>query len=254
MKRPLPLQVLTLVAAIGHWVRFSFKIVASGLTRRPDPRLVLEQMIKIGLESFPVIMAICVFVGSNVVLVGYFVFKRFGGQDMVGAYSGLMCLREMAPIIVGAMMAAKPGTDMTATIATMRIKEQIDALEVMAVNPFWFLMLPRFVAFVLVAPALIVFAAMTAIFSGYLVAVFQLGVNGGAFVADVTRYLQYSDLIAAMVKGCSFAILTCLVACFFGYHSAPGPSGVSQAINRTVVVIATLIVIINYFMSEVLFG
>jgi phospholipid/cholesterol/gamma-HCH transport system permease protein len=239
---------------VGHWVRFSATIVGTMFVRLPDPRLVLEQMIKIGLESFPVIMAICTFVGSNVVLVGFYVFKRFGGQDMVGAYSGLMCLREMAPIIVGAMMAAKPGTDMTATIATMRIKEQIDALEVMAVNPFWYLMLPRFVAFILVAPALIVFAAMIAIFSGYLVAVHQLGVNGGAFVADVTRYITFDDLLAAMFKGCTFAVLTCLVACYFGYHSAPGPRGVSQAINRTVVVIATIIVVLNYFMSEVLFG
>jgi len=242
------------LAEFGSIARFWGQIVRWIFHKRPSLLLILEQMMKIGLESFPVIMAICAFVGSNIVLVGYYAFQRFGGQDMVGAYSGLMCLREFSPIIVGAMMAAKPGTDMTATIATMRIKEQIDALEVMAVNPFWYLMVPRFIAFVLVAPCLIVFSSMAAIAAGYLVAVHQLGVNSGTFIADVTRYLTFKDLEAAMLKGCIFAILTCIIACYYGFNSGPGPQGVSRAINRTVVVIATLIVIINYFLSEALFG
>ncbi|MBO9542256.1 ABC transporter permease [bacterium] len=242
------------LAEVGSIVRFLGLVLKAAVRRAPSPSLVIEQMIKIGLESFPVIMAICAFVGSNIVLVGYYAFQRFGGQDMVGAYSGLMCLREFAPIIVGAMMAAKPGTDMTATIATMRIREQIDALEVMSVNPFWFLMVPRFLAFILVAPCLIVFASIAAIAAGYVVAVFQLGVNGGTFVADLTRYLTATDLWCAMLKGIIFATLTCLVACYYGFNSAPGPQGVSRAINRTVVVVATIIVIVNYFLSEALFG
>lgn len=242
------------LAEFGAIARFWLQIMRWIFHKRPSLSLILEQMVKIGLESFPVIIAICAFVGSNIVLVGYYVFQRFGGQDMVGAYSGLMCLREFSPIIVGALMAAKPGTDMTATIATMRIKEQIDALEVMAVNPFWYLMVPRFIAFVLVAPCLIVFSSMAAIGAGYLVAVHQLGVNSGTFIADVTRYLTFQDLQAAMLKGCIFAVLTCIIACYYGFNSAPGPQGVSRAINRTVVVIATMIVIVNYFLSEALFG
>ncbi|HEY9899511.1 MAG TPA: ABC transporter permease [Pantanalinema sp.] len=242
------------LAEVGAIVRFLGQVLKAGVRRAPSPSLVIEQMVKIGLESFPVIMAICAFVGSNIVLVGYYAFQRFGGQDMVGAYSGLMSLREFAPIIVGAMMAAKPGTDMTATIATMRIREQIDALEVMSVNPFWFLMVPRFIAFILVAPCLIAFASIAAIAAGYGVAVFQLGVNSGTFVADLTRYLTVTDLWCAMLKGVIFATLTCLVACYYGFTSAPGPQGVSRAINRTVVVVATLIVIVNYFLSEALFG
>ena len=239
---------------IGAMTRFSLQIIRWIFRRRPSIRLILDQMIKIGLESFPVILAICAFVGSNIVLVGYYAFQRFGGQDMVGAYSGLMCVREFSPIIVGAMMAAKPGTDMTATIATMRIKEQIDALEVMAVSPFWFLMVPRFIAFVLVAPILIVFAIVAAIASGYGVAVYQLGVNAGTFISDLTRYLSMHDLLVAILKGWTFAILTSLIACYYGFNSAPGPQGVSRAINRMVVLVATMIVVVNYFMSSFFFG
>lgn len=247
-------QAEKLLTGVGGIATFWAAVLVSMVRRPPDPRMVLEQMYRIGVQSFVVITAICAFVGSNVVLVGYYAFAQFGGQDMVGAYSGLSCLRELAPIIVGAMMAAKPGTEMTATIATMRVKEQIDALEVMAVNPHWYLMVPRFIAFVLVAPCLIIFADFFSIVAGWLVAVFQLGVNSGTFVADVVRFLTFTDLIYSMVKGMIFAVMTCVVACYFGYTSGPGPQGVSRAINQSVVTIATLIVVLNYFLSEWMFG
>lgn len=244
----------TFVGEIGRVGKFWWKVVRWMFTHMPEWRSVVDQMIRIGLMSLPVILAICAFVGSNIVLVGYYTFQAFGGQDMVGAYSGLTSVREFAPIIVGAMMAAKPGTEMTATIATMRVKEQIDALEVMAVNPYGYLMAPRWLAFLLVAPMLIIFANAAAVFAGYLVAVYQLGVNSGTFVADVTRFLTFDDLIYSMVKGMIFALLTCVVSCYFGFTSGPGPQGVSRAINRAVVTIATLIVVLNYFLSEVMWG
>jgi len=239
---------------IGRVGKFWWTTVHWMATHWPEPRPVLEQMFRIGVMSLPVILAICAFVGSNIVLVGFYTFQQFGGQDMVGAYSGLMSIREFSPIIVGAMMAAKPGTEMTATIATMRIKEQIDALEVMAVNPFGYLMAPRFLAFMLVAPILIIFADISAIFAGWLVAVYQLGVNSGAFMADVTRFLTIDDVLFSIVKGMIYALLTCVVSCYFGYTSGPGPQGVSKAINRAVVTIATLIVVLNYFLSEMMWG
>jgi phospholipid/cholesterol/gamma-HCH transport system permease protein len=239
---------------VGRVGKFWWTTVRWMFTHLPEVRSVVDQMIRIGLMSLPVILAVCAFVGSNIVLVGFYAFQDFGGQDMVGAYSGLMSIREFAPIIVGAMMAAKPGTEMTATIATMRIKEQIDALEVMAVNPYGYLMAPRFLAFMLVAPMLIIFADVAAVFAGWLVAVFQLGVNSGAFMADVTRFLTFDDVLFGMVKGMLFALLTCVVSCYFGYTSGPGPQGVSRAINRAVVTIATLIVVLNYFLSEVMWG
>lgn len=242
-----------LLAGMGRWAAFCSRIVR-WMAVRPPAGSVIEQMVAIGLRSFPVVAAISVFVGTNVVLVGFYTFKQFGGQDLVGAYAGLSCLRELAPVIVGTMMAAKPGTEMTATLATMRVKEQIDALEVMAVNPYWYLMAPRVIAFILVAPALIVFADVLSVLAGGGVAIYQLGVNPGAFVSQLLNYVSFRDVVMGMGKGLVFAVMTCFIACYFGFRSEPGPQGVSRAINRAVVAIATLIVVANYFLSQAMFG
>lgn len=242
------------LAEIGRMGFFFLSVLRWLVTRWPDGREVLAQMVKIGVESLPVVIFVCIFVGSNVALVGYSIFKQFGGQGLLGIYVSVSCFREMAPIIAGAMLAAKPGTDVAATIATMRVKEQIDALEVMAVNPFWYLMVPRFIAFMLMAPILIIFADFASVAAGYVVAVYQLGVNSGTFMQDVAQYTTVQDLVNGMIKGMVFAFLAFVVSCYSGYHSKPGPKGVSQAINRAVVIIASSVVILDYFLTEIMYG
>lgn len=246
--------VLQFIAGLGQLGYFATKTGQTALQGLPDRKLIIEHMYKIGVETLPVLIAVCVFVGTNIALVGFHIFKSFGGQSLLGAYVGLSCMREMAPILTGAMLAAKPGTDIAATIATMRVKEQIDALEVMAVNPYQFLIIPRFIAFVIVAPMLVLFADFFAVLAGYLVAIFQLGQNSGQFISDMVAYVHLSDILSGMLKGALFAVVSCLLATFFGFHSKPGPKGVSRAINLSVVSIASFIVIFNFFLSAAIYG
>jgi phospholipid/cholesterol/gamma-HCH transport system permease protein len=246
--------VLGLLAEIGRIGAFFVNVLVWLFRRLPDGREVLNQMMIIGVQTVPVLVFVCAFVGSNVALVGFSIFKQFGGQGLLGVYVGVSCFREMAPIIAGAMLAAKPGTDVAATIATMRVKEQIDALEVMAVNPYWFLMVPRFIAFMLVTPALIIFADFACVAAGYLVAVYQLGVNGGTFLNDMAQYTSTQDIVNGMIKGMVFALLTFIISCYSGFTSKPGPKGVSQAINRAVVIIASSVVLVDYFLTEIMYG
>lgn len=213
----------------------------------------IEQAVKVGVNTAPIMACIMFFIGANTALVGYAIFSQFGGQNMIGMYVGLSSFIGIAPILVGAMLAAKPGTEITATIASMRVKEQIDALEVMAVNPYWYLMVPRLLAFLLVTPALLALAEATSIAGGYVASVFQLGVNPGTFMADVYRLVSLSDMVKAMVRAEAFALVVWLVSCFFGYFSKPGPAGVSRAINLAVVIGATAIILLNYVLTEVLY-
>src|SRR5690606_35246222 len=115
-----------------------------------------------------------------------------------------------------------------------RVKEQIDALEVMSIDPFWFLIVPRLIAFILVAPILVIFADFLCVASAYAVSVDQLGVNSGKFIDDMVTYLQISDFFKGMVKGIVSSFLVCIISCLYGYNSAPGPKGVSRAINISV--------------------
>lgn len=235
---------------LGFFTLRMFKTLFSGL---PEARLVIDNMYKIGVETLPVLMAVCIFVGTNLTLVGYHIFKGFGGQMFLGAYVGLSCVRELSPILTGAMLAAKPGTDIAATIATMRVKEQIDALEVMSVDPFRFLIVPRLIAFVFAAPLLVLFGAFAAVAAGYCVAIWQLGINGGAFLSQLRDYVLLSDIFNGMLKGALFAVVGCILSTFFGYHSQPGPKGVSRAINLSVVTVASFIVIFNFFLTAAIY-
>ncbi len=239
---------------LGRITAFVYRMFYTLLTTRLQPKIVLQQMFDIGIKTLPVLSAICIFVGSNVAVVGYHIFKQFGGQDLIGTYVGLSAIREMAPILVGAIMAAKPGTDIAATVATMRVKEQIDALEVMSVDPVWFLVVPRMVAFILVAPMLVIFADFLSVFSGYLTCVFQLNVNSGKFLEELVKHVEVLDFFKGMVKGLVSSFLVCVISCYFGYNSAPGPKGVSRAINLSVVLESSLIVVVNYFLTEIMYG
>ena len=135
----------------------------------------------------------------------------------------------------------------------MRVKEQIDALEVMSVDPFRFLITPRLIAFVLTAPLLVLFGAFSSISAGYAVAVFQLKMNPGAFLADMRAYVTMQDIFNGMLKGMLFAVVGCILATYFGFYSQPGPKGVSRAINLSVVTIASFIVIFNFFLTAIIY-
>lgn len=246
-------QLVKIIVGLGNLGFFSLRMFRTLFTSRPEARLVIEQMYKIGVETLPVLVAVCVFVGTNLALLGFHIFKSFGGQGFLGAYVGLSCVRELAPILTGAMIAAKPGTDIAATIATMRVKEQIDALEVMSVDPFKFLMVPRLIAFVLCAPLLVLFGDFASVSAGYTVAVLQLKMNPGAFLNDLRSYVMLSDIFNGMIKGTLFAVVGCILSTFFGFYSQPGPRGVSRAINLSVVTIASFIVIFNFFLSAAIY-
>lgn len=241
------------LGTIGRMGQFGAQTMSWMFSHRPLMEEVLEQSVRIGINTVGIMCCILFFVGANVALVGESSFRQFGGQDLLGIYVGLSCVVGMAPLIVGAMLACKPGTEITATIASMRVKEQIDALEVMAVNPYWFLVVPRFIAYLLVTPALVAFAYFASVAGGYMAAVLQIGHNPGTFMADVLRFLSIRDIINGIVRAEVFAVVICLTSCFYGYNSAPGPAGVSRAINLAVVVGCTTIIVINYFLTEIMY-
>jgi phospholipid/cholesterol/gamma-HCH transport system permease protein len=244
------LALLVLLGQIGF---FSVEIFHWLFARRPAAAEVVHQAVRVGLNTVGILSCVLFFIGANVALVGHAIFKQFGGQDLIGIYVGLSCVIGLAPLIVGAMLGAKPGTEIAATIASMRVKEQIDALEVMAVNPYWYLMVPRLLAYLIVTPALLAFAIVASVGGGYVAAVFQLGVNPGVFLADVTRFLSVADLWKGLVRAEIFAVMICLLSCYYGYHSQPGPAGVSRAINLAVVIGSTSIIVANYFLTELMY-
>ena len=242
------------LAQVGRWGIFSGRVVRWVFGAPPIVANVLEEAYRIGVQSVFIVCAIAVFIGSTIAIQGYYVFREFGGQNLVGIFVALACVREMGPIVAGSMVAAKAGTAMAASIATMRVKGQIDALEVMAVNPYRYLIAPRAIAALIALPLLVVFADFFTVAAAYSVSVYQLGVSSGTFMENVIRYTGMSDILFGMVKGLAFALLICLLSCYQGYHSQPGPEGVGRATNRAVVSVCVVCIIVNYLLSELMYG
>ena len=242
------------LATIGRFAGFCFDLARANALRRPPPGRTMEEAYRIGVQSLPVLLLISVFVGTNLSLQGYAAFTPLGGQRLVGMFVALAGVRELAPIIAATMVAAKAGTEMASQIAVMRTREQVDALEVMAINPLWWLVTPRFLAIVLVMPALTVVAIFTTIASSWLVATAQLGLNGTEFLDFVRTSIDAKDLVACELKGMLFGVVICLVSCFCGFTSTKGPEGVGQATNSAVVIASVSCVTLNFLLSQVLYG
>lgn len=245
---------MTTLRSIGRFGLFVALFVRASLTNRPPLARSMEEAYKIGVKSLPILLIISAFVGTNLSIQGYNAFLPLGGERLVGMFVALAGVREMAPMMVASMVAAKAGTEMASQIAVMRIREQIDALEVMAINPYWFLITPRLLGIVLVLPALNMISIFTLTAAALLVAVVQCGLNGHEFLQLATDTTSGDDLVYALVKSFLFGIVICLVSCYHGFTSKPGPSGVGDATNHAVVVSAVGCAVINYFLSEIFYG
>jgi phospholipid/cholesterol/gamma-HCH transport system permease protein len=246
--------MIELMARLGRFTLFNATVFRATVTHRPPIGRVIEEAYNIGVKSLPILLIISTFVGTNLALQGYNAFSPLGGQKLVGMFVALAGVREMAPIMVAAMVASKAGTEMASQIAVMRIREQIDALDVMAINPHWFLVTPRFFGILLVIPALNVLSTCTLLASAYAVSTWQLGLSGHEFIALAASQIHLRDMLVTTLKSLCFGAVICLVSCYQGFTSAPGPNGVGSATNAAVVLSACIAAIINYLLTTVFYG
>ncbi len=216
-------------------------------------RNMVDEMNNVGSRSLPVLVPVAAFIGMNLCVEGYVVFKKFGAQDMVGMFVAVANIRELSPMIAGLIAGAKAGTQMAARIGTMRIQKQIDALEVLGVNPYAYLILPRVLGAVLIMPLMVVVAYFVSTLAAYLVAVFQLGLNGSAFINLIYSNITVADMVKGMFKGAVFGGIATTISCYSGYVASGGPRGVGKATNLAVVRMSTAIVLINIVLTEILF-
>jgi len=243
-----------MIASLGRFGLFVGTFARASLTHRPPVARTLEEAYRIGVRSLPILLVISAFVGTNLAFQGFYGFRSIGGQAFLGMFVALSGVREMVPIMVAAMVAAKAGTEMASQIAVMRSREQIEALEVMAVDPYWYLITPRFLGILLVLPPLTILSIATMLLAGWAVVVAQLHQNGQAFLGLAFGSLYTVDFLFATIKGACFAVIICLVSCFQGFTSERGPAGVGQATNKAVVYSAMVCAILNYFLSQALYG
>lgn len=240
-------------AELGRYAYFVAETVRHLFYRKFYFINLIDEMNTIGSRSLPILSLVSAFVGMNLCVEGYIIFKKFGAQDMVGMFVAVANIRELSPLIAGLIVGAKAGTQMAARIATMRISKQVDAMEVIGVNPYSYMIVPKVLGAVLVMPLLVVVAYFMSTLSAYLVAVLQLGLNGSSFVDLVFANITLQDVYKGMIKGAVFGGIVATISCYSGYTAMGGARGVGVATNLAVVRMATATVFLNIFLTELMF-
>lgn len=212
-----------------------------------------RQMITVGFYSLPVVGLTTFFAGMVLALQSYTGFARFSAESAIPNVVVLSITRELAPVLTGLMLAGRVGAAMAAELATMRVTEQLDALETLSTNPFKYLIVPRIVASISMMPILVLIGDIIGVMGGYLVSVYKLGFNATTYLENSWSILQPIDVISGLVKAAIFGFLVALMGCYHGYYSDRGAQGVGGATTMAVVSASILILIANYFVTELFF-
>ena len=245
---------LGMLAAIGRMALFAAETI-SHLARPPwYPREFLNQILQIGYFSLPVVGLTTIFTGGALALQIYAGGARFSAEAVVPQIVAIGMVRELGPVLVGLMIAARVTSSIAAEIATMKVTEQIDALVTLSTNPMKYLTLPRVLAATLVMPVLVGVGDVIGILGGYTVGVQRLGFNAATYLRNTVDFLEPLDIVSSLTKGAVFGFLAALMGCYFGMQSARGAAGVGAATKGAVVAASVLILAANFILTELFFA
>jgi phospholipid/cholesterol/gamma-HCH transport system permease protein len=211
-----------------------------------------EQMVAIGVKSLGVTGAILFLVGMVIAFQTAYQMRSIGAEILIPGLLAVSIVRELGPMLTALVIAGRAGAAMTAELGSMKVTEQVEALETMSVDPVEHLVVPRLWASVVTVPLLTIFASAIGILGGFLVCYGKLGISPTAFTSQVFKTLVMGDIIAGLAKSFIFGMLICVVSCYQGLGVSGGASGVGRSTMRAVVV-SFLLIILADFVFTVLF-
>jgi len=216
-------------------------------------RVVFRQMEFVGVNSVGVVLITGAFTGMVLALQTYHGFKMFGGESLVGSTLALAMTRELGPVFTALMVTGRVGSAMAAELGTMKVTEQIDALNTMSVNSIQYLVMPRIIAAILMLPVLTIISDFVGIVGGYFVGVNLLKINSGIFIAKIIDIVELDDIFNGLIKAAFFGFILSLIGCYKGIYTIGGAEGVGRATTQSVVLSSILIFISDYFLTAVMF-
>lgn len=247
-------SVLLPLKKLGNFFIFTGKVLNALRTQGVEQKIFIKQLDQLGVKSITICVITGCFSGAVMAIQSYRGFQKFGGQHLIGVVVALTLVRELGPVLTGLMVAGRVGAGIASEIGSMKVTEQIDALETLHVNPISFLIIPKILATVLVLPCLTLLAVTFGIMGGYLVSIKILCINGQQFLQSIREHLSLYDLFGCLIKAVVFGALISFVATYNGYFCHGGAKGVGSITTQTVVRSSILIIIINYFLALLIFG
>jgi phospholipid/cholesterol/gamma-HCH transport system permease protein len=244
---------LKFIRETGQITVLLWEIIKSFKTIPRSRNIIFYQLEQIGVNSLPLVTIIAVFTGAVSAWQAAYQLKGIAPLSFLGGSTSRAIITELGPVLTGIVIAGRVGASIAAELGTMKVTEQIDALETMAINPVRYLAMPRFLAAVLMLPLLVIYADTIAVFGAYLVSNYFLGVSFAVFFLSVKRLFIFSDLIAGLVKTVFFGGVTALLGCHIGFETEGGAEGVGLSTIRAFVLSSALILILDYFLWMLIF-
>ena len=245
--------IVNYIAEIGEMVLLTVDIFRQMFKKPFEEKLILEQMVKIGVESIPVAVTTALFTGMVLALqAGYTLETKIQGvSQFIGSVVSISMVRELGPVLTAMVIAGRMGSSAAAEIGTMQVTEQIDALYTLAANPVKYLGVPRFLAFTFMLPLLTMFADLVGWVGGLVVCATRF-TTSTVYIDSTLSSLNSSDILGGLIKATFFGAIIAIVACWQGFGTTNGAEGVGKATTNAVVFSFMLILISDYFLTSIL--
>lgn len=244
-------KILGFIGSLGSVTQYLIEAVRKTFQPPFRLRLVLQQMEFIGYQSLPIVLICSFFIGAAVSLQVGTIFVIFGAEGMLGAANGKALSRELSPLITGFLLSGRAGAAMTAEIASMKVNEQIDAMEAMAVDPVQYLVGPRLIASVIMLPLLVSVFNIVGQFASLVVGVSIFDIDQGSFIEKMINIVQPEDIWSGLQKAIIFGAIIALFACRFGLSASGGAKGVGQATTNSVVTMLLVLLLVDFITTYI---
>jgi phospholipid/cholesterol/gamma-HCH transport system permease protein len=242
------------LAGLGRFAIFAAAVAARLLSPSWRGEDLLAQFYTITTRCVGPVVAVTLPFGMVIALQGLTIFDLFGAQRLLASLVSVAVLRELAPVLASVLVAAQGGSAFAAELGSMRIKEELDATEVMAVDGVAYHVVPRVLAATFACPLLHLAGSAAGVGGAYITAVLLKGETSGIFMAQLWAFTGPMDLWGSLLKTTVFGVIIGLVSCYMGYHARGGAAGVGRAVNETVVYSVLTFITVNYFLTSALFG
>jgi len=245
------LLFLDILGEMGRFALFQWEMLL--LMFKPPYRIkeIFEQLAVIGVGSVGIITLTSIFTGMVSAVQLYQGFHQFGAENMMGFPIFISITRELGPVFAGLMVTSRAISAMAAELGSMRVTEQIDALDTLAVDSRKYLLVPRIIATTIALPVLIILFDALGNIAAYLISLYMLGVNETAFLNTIHMYLSLSDIFTGIAKGVVFGFFIGSIGTYIGYNTSGGARGVGKATTTAVVYAAIMVFVLDYFIAAI---
>lgn len=242
---------LDILYQLGGLAILFMRILRALVPPRYDARETWRAFYKVGVKSYSIVILTALFTGAIMVIQTGAVIMKWQASSFVGWAAGFAVLSEIGPVLIGLMFSGRVGANNTAELGTMVVTEQIDALRTLAIEPIAYLVVPRFIAMIVMLFLLTALGDLFALLGGALTAEFMLDIPISIFLQQVVDAQLVDEYIVGLVKGSAFGMSIAVVSCYYGLTVKGGATGVGRAVNASVVVSALGIFVSDFFIGSI---